>query len=221
MGLLISGSELLNPLIELGNSFVEILPGVIVAIIILMVGYGIGYLIGHAIRLLLEKIGLDKKLEKTKVLKSIGKFKLSALVGEIVKWYIFIVFLQAGSDVLKLGALSSILNSFVLWLPNLLAAIIILFAGLLLAQVLYHKVKETSDIRGTLSLGNVLRTAIIIIAVVIALDQIGIEISFLKDLILVLVAAIGVGLALAIGISFGLGGKEEAAEYIKKMKKKF
>jgi hypothetical protein len=205
----------------LGNSFVEILPGVIVAIIILIVGYGIGYLIGHAIKLLLEKIGVDKRLEKTKVLKSIGKFKLSALVGEIVKWYIFIVFLQAGSDVLKLGALSSILNSFVLWLPNLIAAIIILFAGLLLAQGLYHKVKETSDIRGTLSLGNVLRTAIIIIAVVIALDQIGIEISFLKDLILVLVAAIGVGLALAIGISFGLGGREEAAEYIKKMKKKF
>ncbi|MDD5331586.1 MAG: hypothetical protein PHE43_02065 [Candidatus Nanoarchaeia archaeon] len=218
---MISGSELLNPFLELWNGFVGVFPGIILALIILLIGYLIAYLIGYGIKLLLVKIGVDKRVEKAEIYKAIGKFKLSSVVGEIVKWYIFIIFLQAGADVLDLGGLSLILNQFVFWLPNLVAAVIILFIGLIVAQVVNQKIVENSDIKGTASLGNILKIVIIAIAVILALNQIGVDVSLLETILIVLVAAAGFGIALAIGLSFGLGSKEEAKEYLKKIKRRF
>ncbi|MDD5254138.1 MAG: hypothetical protein PHG05_03490 [Candidatus Nanoarchaeia archaeon] len=217
---MISGTDFLNPFIKLGNSIIEILPGIIAAIIIIIVGYLIGHLIGHAIKILLEKLGLDKRLEKAELSKAMGKFKISAVLGEIVKWYIFIVFLQAGAEILDLGGLSIILNEFVMWMPDLIAAVIIIFAGLIIAHGVYIKLIKNSNIIWTKQIAGILRITIIIVTVIIALGQIGIDVSFIQDLFLILAAAVGVGLALAIGLSFGLGSKEQASEILKKMKKK-
>ena len=101
-----TGSLILNPLIEVWNGFVTILPGIIAAIILIIIGYFVALGIGHLVRMLLEKAGLDKYLEKSKFSKAVGHFNLSKILGEITKWYIFLIFLVAATDerVLHLGA---------------------------------------------------------------------------------------------------------------------
>jgi len=212
---LIGAENLLNPLINLWNSFVNILPGLIAAIIILIIGYLVAFIIGHAIKLVLQKLGLDKKLSEAKVSKSIGYTHMSAVIGEIVKWYIFVIFIQAAVDVLSLGALSMILNEFAMWLPNVIAAVIVVLFGLIFAHYVALKIEEHSKVRGIKTFAKGLKAVMIFIVAVIALEQIGVDVSILKNGFLLLVA----GVALAIGLAFGHGAKKHAEEAMKGIKR--
>lgn len=213
-------NDILNPLFNLWLSFVDIFPGIVAALIILILGYLIGFIMGHAVRIILQKIGIDTQVQKSKLTKSIGNAHISALVGEITKWYIFVIFLQSAVDVLRLGTLSVILTQFALWLPDVIAAVLIVIFGLLFAQYVDLKIQETSKVKGSNTWGKVLKWAITLIIVVIALSQIGIDVSLLENIILLVVGAFAVGIALAIGLSFGLGSKGEAANIVKKITKK-
>ncbi len=211
---LIGAENLLNPLINLWNGFVNILPGLVAAIIILIIGYLIAFIIGHAIKLVLQKLGLDKRLAKAKVSKAIGYTHMSSVIGEIVKWYIFVIFIQAAVDVLSLGTLSTILNEFAMWLPNVIAAVIVVLFGLIFAHYVSIKIEEHSKVKGIKTLSKGLKAVIIFIIAVIALEQIGVDVSILKNGFLLLIA----GVALAIGLAFGLGAKKHAGEAMKKLK---
>lgn len=213
-------NDILNPLFNLWLSFVDIFPGLVAALIILILGYLIGFIIGHAVRIILQKIGIDAQVQKSKLTKSIGSAHISALVGEITKWYIFVIFLQSAVDVLRLGTLSMILTQFALWLPDVIAAVLIVIFGLLFAQYVDLKIQETSKVKGSNTWGKVLKWAITLIVTVIALGQIGIDVSLLENVILLIIGAFAVGIALAIGLSFGLGSKGEAANIVRKITKK-
>ena len=213
-------NDILNPLFNLWLSFVDIFPGLVAALIILILGYLIGFIMGHAVRIILQKIGIDTQVQKSKLTKAIGNAHISALVGEITKWYIFVIFLQSAVDVLRLGTLSVILTQFALWLPDVIAAVLIVIFGLLFAQYVDLKMQETSKVKGSNMWGKVLKWAITLIVIVIALSQIGIDVSLLENIILLVVGAFAVGIALAIGLSFGLGSKGEAANIVKKITKK-
>ena len=202
--------ELLNPLVNLWNGFVMVFPGIIAAIVILLIGYFIALILGHVVRVLLSKIGVDKGLGKISLPKAIGKLKLSSLLGVLTKWYIFIIFIQAAVDAVNLGALSIMLNRFVLWLPQLIIAILAVFAGLFVAHYVSHLIEAQSPMRGTKFISKLLKAVIVFIAIVIALEQIGIQVSILENAFLILLACFGLGAALALGL--GLKGK--AAAYL-------
>ena len=124
-----TGALILDPLYTLWISFGKILPGLIAAIIILIIGYFIALIIGHVVRIILEKIGLDTKMRKAKLMKAVGHTHLPNILGEIVKWYIFIIFLQQAVALLQLGTLTLLLDRFVTWLPNVIAGVLIILFG--------------------------------------------------------------------------------------------
>ncbi len=207
--------ELLNPLVNLWNGFVMIFPGIVAAIVILLIGYFIALIIGHVVKVLLSKIGVDKGLEKISLPKAIGKLKMSSLLGVLTKWYIFIIFIQAAVDAVNLGALSIMLNRFVLWLPQLIIAILAVFAGLFVAHYVSHLIEAQSQMKGTKFISSLLKSVIVFIAIVIALEQIGIQVSILENAFLILLGCFGLGTALA----FGLGLKDRAGAFLDKLKK--
>lgn len=213
-----TGSLILNPLISLWNSFVGVLPGIIAAVIVLIIGYFVALGIGHAVRVLLEKSGLDSYLEKSKFSKSVGHFHLSKIFGEVTKWYIFLVFIQAGVDLLRLGALSSLLNEFVLWLPNVILAAIIVIFGVALAHFVSMKIEEHTMTKGVRFFSKLVKIVIYYIVLVIALEQIGVQASILENSFLILVGALAVGLAIALGIGLGKAMQPEGREIVKDLK---
>ena len=214
-----TSEALMNPLVNLWYSFVQLLPSLIAAIIILIVGYVVAYMIGHALKVLLWKAGIDKQIEKAKISKAIGKLRLSSILGEITKWYIFIVFLQSAVDLVNLGTLSVLLREFVMWLPNVIAAALVIIFGLYMAHFITIKVKEHTDMKGGKTLVAILNGVIIFIVGIIALEQIGINVAILTNMFLILLGSLALGIALAIGLSFGLGTKNSAPKALSKMKK--
>ena len=213
-----TGSLILNPLISLWNSFVGILPGIIASIIVLIIGYFIALGIGHLIKMLLEKAGLDSYLEKSKFAKNVGHFHISKVFGEIAKWYIFLIFIQAGVDLLKLGTISALLNEFVLWLPNVIVAAIIVIFGVALAHFVSMKIEEHTVTKGVRFFSKLVKIVIYYIVLVIALQQIGVQASILENSFLLIVGAIAVGIAIALGVGLGKSMQPEGKEIVKDLK---
>lgn len=215
------GSLVLDPLYALWASFVSIVPGFVLALLILVLGYCVAYLVGHVVRAGLEKVGLERKLKQAQLSRTIGHTHLSALIGELLKWFVFILFLQVAVETLNLGGLSALLDSFVRWLPNLLFAVIIFFAGLALAHYIDIKINEYSKMKGIRVLSTVIKVVVIFLVLIIGLEQIGIDVSVLKYGFLVLLGALGLGIALALGVGLGLGLRSSAENFVKDIRKEF
>jgi hypothetical protein len=213
-----TGSLILDPLISLWNGFVTVLPGLIAAIIILIIGYFVALGVGHGVKVLLEKASLDSYLEKSKFSSKVGHFHLSRIFGEIIKWYVFLIFIKAGIDLLSLGGLSSILNQFVLWLPNVILAAIIVIFGVAFAHFLSMKIEEHTMTKGTKFFSKLVKIVVYYIVLVIALDQIGVDSSILENTFLILIAAIAVGIAIALGVGLGKSMQPEGREIVKDLK---
>src|SRR3989338_2498859 len=220
-GLVSTGNLFLQPLYQLWQDFVSIFPSFVVAILLLVLGYFIGWAIGHAIKWLLVKAGVDDLVKKSGLTKEFGHTHVPNLLGELVKWFVFIIFLQVAIDVLNLNTLSSLLEDFVRWLPNVLFAVIIFFAGVALAHYIGLKVREHTKMRGMLVAAGILKVVILYLALVIGLHQVGVDVTILENAFLILLGALGLGFALAMGIGMGLGMRDHADDIVNGIKKNF
>lgn len=208
------GVPLLDPLTSLWNSFVNILPGLVLAIIILIVGYLVALVIGHAVKVILERIGLDAKVRKANLIKQQGHMHFPGIFGEIVKWFIFLIFLQQAVAFLHFGILQSLLDQFVTWLPHVIAAALIILFGIGLAHFVEHKMLEHSSMAGIRQSAKAIKALIMIVLFIVALKQIGIQTSLLENIIIILVAGFALGVALAMGIGTGLGKNSIIMDYL-------
>jgi len=218
-GLVATGNLFLEPLQKLWLDFVGIFPSIVVAILLLILGYFIAFLIGHVVKWLLEKVGLDKFVKEAHLTKEMGHTNVPSLAGELVKWFVFIVFLNVAVSILNLSTLSELLDTFVRWLPNVLFAIIVFFVGVALAHYIDYRIRQHTKMRGMKVLSGILKVVILFMAVVVGLEQVGVKVGFVQNAFLILLGALGLGFALAMGIGLGLGLRDEAEDVVTKFKK--
>ena len=213
-----TGNLILNPLIDLWNGFVTIIPGIIAAIIIFIIGYFVSMGIGYLVRILLEKSGLDNYLEKAKFSKLVGNFHLSKIFGEVTKWYVFIIFLTEGVSLLQLGTLSFLLQQFVIWLPNVIIAGLKIIFGVALAHFVPMKIEAHTRTRGVTFFTKILKIVIYFIVLILGLRQIGVNTGILENTWYLLIGALAVGLAIALGVGLGGALKTEGREIVDELK---
>ena len=212
-----AGEALVNPLVNLWFRFVDVIPGIILAVIILIIGYILAYILGHAAKVILQRVGVDRQVAKAKLTKAVGNLNISSVLGETVKWLIFVLFLAEAANQLRLGTLSDVIIRFANWLPQVIFAILIILFGLLLAHYVAMKMEEHAKVKGVKLASVVIKGVITFFVVVIALDQIGINVTILTSSFLIVLT----GISLALGLSFGLGSQKEAGELVRQIKKYF
>ncbi|MEK6934364.1 MAG: hypothetical protein AABW46_00640 [Nanoarchaeota archaeon] len=208
-----------SPLGQLWGAFVNVLPSIIVAIIVLLVGAFVAAILGHALRILLDKFRLDEALRRAKLTKAVGHTDVPALLGELLKWWIIIIALQVAVSLLNLGSLSDILGEFVFWLPKLLVAVVIMLLGLAAAHYVEIKIGEHTKMKGMRLTATILKWIIIILVTIQALGLIGLDVGLFENLVLYVIIAFAAGIALALGIALGLGLRKEAENVIRDVKK--
>lgn len=138
----------------------------------------------------------------------------SGMIALIVKWFVRLIALVVAFDALGLPAVSDVLGSFLLWLPNLAVALVVLVVGGLAANALAGLVRGATAEAGLGRpdfLATVTKVAVWAFAIVVAVNQIGIATTLVNALFIATVGAI----ALALGLAFGLGGRETAAEIVR------
>ena len=105
------------------------------------------------------------------------------------------------------------------WVPNVIASVLVLLFGILFAHFVKMKVEEHIKMKGSVLIGRLVKTAIIVLVAIIALSQLGIEIGLLSNMVLIIIGALAVGISLALGIGLGLGLKKEGESIINEIKK--
>lgn len=198
-------------------------PNLIVAIIIFIVGWIIGATLGRLVAQVIRAIKVDSVLKSigAEDLLSRGGFNLDSgrFLGELVKWFVIVVFLVASVDVLGLSQVNLFLREVVLgYIPNVIVAALILILAALIAQAVQRLIvgsAKAAEIPSAAFMGGIARWAIWLFAIIAALSQLGIAQTFMQILFTGLVAM----LAIAGGLAFGLGAKETAGRFVENMRK--
>jgi len=195
------------------------LPNLIGAIILFVVGWIIARLLKMVIVKILMKLRFDIATEKTGVqdfLKKGGFVKTpSEITGTLLYWFVMILVIVATFDALGLPIVSDLLNSIFLYIPRVMAAVIVLILGFLFGNLLSSIVRTAASnagLKAAEGLGNVALYSIVLFAATIALVQLGISPEVVASAFVIAFGAI----ALALALAFGLGGKDTAAAYLKK-----
>ncbi len=201
------------------DSFVAFLPEILAALIVLIAGWIIAVLLGKLVRKLLSFTRVDAALDKVgmKKIRRESGLELSAarFVGELVKWFLIIVFVLAASDILGLQEISGFLRSILLYFPNVVVAVVIVIIGVLVANFVHRLIRgagKTAKLPSIPMIALFARWAIVIFSVLAALVQLQVA----ANLIQILFTGIIAMLALAGGLAFGLGGKDYATHLWKK-----
>jgi hypothetical protein len=194
------------------NTFLAAIPGILGAVIILIIGWVLSGLVARLVTGGLRAAGVDRVFAQH----GSGVYgqraqsvQPSRVAGELAKWAIRIVFLIAAANVLGMPQVSQLLNQVLLWLPNLIVAAIILLVAPLVAKFVRGLIETGAGGMGFTNapvLGRVAEIAIMAFAVIIAINQVGIAGNLVNTLFIGVVGA----LALAFGLAFGLGGREVA-----------
>jgi hypothetical protein len=198
------------------DSLIGFIPNLIGFLIILLIGYVVARIVKAVVTTVLEKVGLDRALSGSPagayVERASPGASPSRLVATVAFWFIFIYAIAAAVGALKIPALTNFMTNVQNYLPNVVAAVLILVLGIALAgaaAAFAHRVM------GDTPIGRMVRavapTLILAIAVFIVLAQLKIAPTIV---VTTYVALIGM-LAVAGALAFGLGGREVAADLLR------
>jgi len=215
------GEVFTSSLQNLWLGVIDFVPKLIIAIIIFIVGWVIAVVVGRAIGQALTALKIDnlfKSIGTEELLARAGwKLNVGGFIGELIKWFIVVVFLITSLDILGLNQVNAFLKDVViLYLPKVLVAAFILILAAIVADIAQRIVEATAkaaQVRGAKFAGSVSRYAVWLFGFIIALSELGIAPAFMQILFTGIVAA----LALASGIAFGLGGKDAAMKSLEKI----
>jgi hypothetical protein len=192
----------------------DLMPKVVVAIVVVVVGYIIARLAARFITALSDKIGLQVAAERSGLWQSMShmgiKRNVTAIVGTIVFWLLLCVFLMAAFNILHLAALYNAMSYVVNYIPKLLVATVVVVVGLLAASFLRGVVATSADRVGISYAPHLANGAYYVLAGLTfyaAFNALDIQFALLEKLVMI---AFG-GLALGFGLSFGLGGRDVMA----------
>jgi hypothetical protein len=198
------------------DSLIAFIPNLVGCLIILFVGYLIARVVKAAATKLLETVGLDRALSGSQAGTYVERVspgaRPSRLVGVVAFWFIFIYAIAAAVGALKIPALTNFMANVQDYLPNVIAAVLILVAGVALAGAAGGLVDR---LMGDTPRGRMARavspTLILAIVVFMVLNQLKIAPAIVTTTYVALVGMLAVAGALA----FGLGGRELAADMMR------
>jgi hypothetical protein len=202
------------------GSIALFIPVFLTGLIVLLIGLIIASIAKQALIQFFKVAKIEQLLKKYGVPESQGTKEVSwtNVVAEFARWFVVIVFLVPTADIWGLGQFVVILNSFLAYLPNIIIALLLLLVGFVVSSLVYdlllasvHGVSKTS----AKTIAVVGKYVVIVFAVLIGLNQLGIA----SDLIRILFSGIVAAVALAGGLAFGLGGKDAARDILNKLLK--
>jgi flagellar biosynthesis protein FliQ len=195
------------------NLLLEFIPKLIGFLVILLVGWIVATLVSKGVTYLLRKVGFDRLSERiglTRLEQRMGvRMDTAGILGTIVYWFLFLIFLVPAADALGVPAVSNILNELIAYIPNVFVAILVLFLGALggtFVASLVRGATASANMGNPNLYANIARWAVIGFAAIVALEQLKIAPSIMN----ILFTAIVGGSALAFGLAFGLGGQDTA-----------
>jgi len=212
------GTAIITSLTAALALFLSAIPKVIGFLVILVIGWMIAAALAKAVSSILRAVKFNDLAQRAGLSGFVQKMGLhtdaAGFVAMIAKWFVRLIVLVSAFDALGLPAVSQVLQQLLLWLPNLVVALIALVIGGLAANAVSGLVRGASSeakLGSPELLANIAKIAVWAFAIVVAVNQIGIATTLINTLFMAVVGA----LALAMGLAFGLGGRETAGQIVR------
>ncbi|HEV8632618.1 MAG TPA: small-conductance mechanosensitive ion channel [Chloroflexota bacterium] len=198
--------------------FLAAVPRLIGIVLILLVGWLIAGALAAVVAGLLRSVRFNELAQRAGLSGFVHNMGVqtdaAGFLAGVAKWFVRLIVLVVAFDALGLPAVSQVLQQFLLWLPNLVVALVVLVIAGLAANALAGLVRGATAEAGIADpdmLATVARVGVWAFGIVVAVNQLGVATTLVNTLVMGLVGA----LALALGLAFGLGGRETAAEIVR------
>jgi hypothetical protein len=196
---------------NLMDSAIAAAPKVAVGLILVIVGLIVAKLIEVSLRFVLTRIRFDSLMERAgidKAMQRIGlRQQLNSFIPRLVYFLILFVLAKTGADALGMAAISDAIGAFFAYLPNIVAALLLLILGTSIAQFASETVTQAARNSGldfAAALGKVVSGLIVFVVSMMAIAQLKIDTNIVR----IVTSFILGGAALAFGIAFGFGTRD-------------
>lgn len=197
--------------------FLAAVPKVVGFLVILLIGWLVASVLAGIVARVLRAVQFNSLADRSGVSGFVGKMGVSsdasAFVATAAKWFVRLIVLTVAFDALGLPAVSQVLQQILMFIPNLVVALMVLVIGGLVATALSRVVRGATSEAGFGNpdlLAMLARLGVWGFAIIIAVNQIGIATALVNTLFMGFVGA----LSLAAGLAFGLGGRDTAREIV-------
>jgi hypothetical protein len=199
------------------NTFLSAIPRIIGFVVVLIVGWIVASLLGRGVEALLHAVRFNDLARRSGFADFVQKMGVrddpAGVIASIVTWFVRLITLVVAFDTLGLPAVSGVLQQLLLWLPNLVVALVVLVIGGLAANALSQLVRGATAEAGFSNpdmLATVAKVAVWGFTIVVAVNQLGIATTLINTLLIGIVGAF----TIAFGLAFGLGGRDRAAQLL-------
>ncbi len=205
------------------NTFMSAIPRILGFVVVLVIGWFIASLIAKAVAGLLHAVKFNDLARRSGFADFVQKMGIktdsAGVIAGVAKWFVRLIVLVVAFDMLGLPAVSQVLRELLLWVPNLIVALVVLVIGGLAATALSNLVRGATAQAGLSNsdlLATIAKVGVWAFAIVVAVNQLGIAAVLINTLMIGVVGA----LALATGLAFGLGGRERAEQVLEAASRK-
>jgi phage-related holin len=196
---------------------ITFLPRLIGAIIILLIGWVIGRIVGGVVTRLADRVELDRMVLDTPLGSMLGGTEraVSKAFGTLARWFIYALAILSAADVLAIAVLSEWIERAVSYLPAFIAGLLIIVLGFVVADFIGDAIMRTqaaTRTQYTKWFATGVQMFLYFVAVVVGLDTMGVDVEILYVFARALAWGLAVAIALGAGLAFGLG----AQDYVEK-----
>jgi Conserved TM helix len=209
-----------NSLSQFVTTVAEAAPKIVAALILLGIGLLIGRIIGWVVKKVAEKMNLDRYWSRTGIGESVSRagWNLTRIISVAARWFVYLFFISAAVNVLEFTQLSQAINDVWLWIPNVVAFIIILVLGALIADFVGRWMQRELPARGVVggkTIGMVATGILYAIVLVVATTQLQIGEAILNSVISALIWGMAAAIAIGVGVGLAYGLREAFPAMIK------
>jgi hypothetical protein len=196
--------------------FGELIPALLGALVIVFAGYLLAKLLERIVDTALRRIGLNNMLARGGVLAAVERsgahVNPTRVLANLVFWLVMFAVILVAANALGLESLAMVFGELVSYIPSVIAAIVIILVGIVLGQFVGGLIGASAGaLHGGRALARVGSGGVILLAVFMALQELGIATEIVTTAFAILFGAI----ALAIALAFGLGSRELAGEIMR------
>ena len=194
-------------------------PRIVGALLILVIGWLVGVLVGRAVRAIADRSGIDSAVLDTPLGQILGGTQnaVSNAFGKLGKWFVYAIAILAAADVLAISVLSEWIATAVEYLPAFIAGLLVIVIGFVVADFIGDAITRTraaTETAYTTWFASGTRFFLYFTAIVIGLDTMGIDVSILYVFANAIAWGLAAAIALGVGIALGWGGKDYVAANI-------
>lgn len=192
-----------------------LLPALLAAIVIFIVGWIVAVVVSGIFASFLRVVKLEQFLKEHRIQDALGSVRISSVLVKILKYYLLLWIISQAFSLLELGTISMFLNSFLLYAPALIGAVLVILLAFLLGEYVKETIAELDPKSAVVVfVARAMKVIIIYVGITTGMSTAGFNTTLLDSIFLQMLSALALGVALAVGIAFGLGGQKDAQELV-------